>query len=73
MPKPDYKGAMQDLLEILATEPEPTNDTSKSSESTKAIQDVTLKSSETAYQFTDRDLTVVSSPRKQDQPTNSKK
>ena len=58
MPKPNYKRAEKRILALLETEPEPTNDTSKSSGSTKGIQDITQKSSETAYQFTDFDLTV---------------
>ena len=58
MQKPNYKKALQGLLAILETEPEPTESSSKSSGTTKGVQDVTQKSSETAYQFTDFDLTV---------------
>ena len=58
MPKPNYKRAEKRILALLETEPEPTNDTSKSSETTQGIKDVTAESSEYAYQFTDFDLTV---------------
>ena len=56
--KPDYKKALQGVLAILETEPEPTDNSSKSSETDKGIQDITQESSEIAYQFTDHDLTV---------------
>ena len=58
MSKPNYKRAEKRILALLETEPEPTNDTSKLSESTQGIKDVTAESSEYAYQFTDFDLTV---------------
>ena len=54
MPKPDYEGAMQDLLEILETEPK-----SEVSSDNNKIIDVTEESSETAYQFTKNDLLVI--------------
>ena len=54
MPKPDYQGAMQDLLEILETEPK-----SEASSGNNKIIDVTEESSETAYQFTKNNLLVI--------------
>ena len=54
MKKPDYKGAMQDLLEILGPEPEP-----KSNSSNNKIIDVTEESLGTVYQFTEHDLLVI--------------
>ena len=54
MPKPDYEGAMQDLLEILETEPK-----SEVSSDNNKIIDVTEQSSETAYQFRKNDLLVI--------------
>ena len=54
MPKPDYEGAMQDLLEILETEPK-----SEASSDNNKIIDVTEEFLETAYQFTKNDLLVI--------------
>ena len=54
MPKPDYEGAMQDLLEILETEPK-----SEVSSDNNKIIDVTEEFLETAYQFTKNDLLVI--------------
>ena len=61
MKKPDYKGAMQDLLEILATVPEPTTPSSNN-----RIIDVTEDSLGTVYQFTENDLLVIKDTSKGD-------
>ena len=58
MPKPDYKRAAIELSKILKAAEKRSGNSSKSSETTKGIKDVTAESSETAYQFTDFDLTV---------------
>ena len=71
--KPDYKKALQGVLAILETEPEPTDNSSKSSETTQCIKDVTAESSEYAYQFTDFDLTVFkNAPAEDDGDKNNK-
>ena len=54
MPKPDYKGAENDILALLETVPEPTTPSSNNK-----IIDVTEESLETAYQFTENDLLVI--------------
>jgi len=58
MPKPDYKRATIELSKILKAAEKRRGISSKSSETTQVIKDVTGESSETAYQFTDFDLTV---------------
>ncbi len=58
MPKPDYKRAAIELSKILTAAEKRRGSASKSSETTQGIKDVTAESSETAYQFTDFDLTV---------------
>ena len=58
MPKPDYKRAAIELSKILNAAEKRRGISSKSSETTQGIKDVTEESSETAYQFTDFDLTV---------------
>ena len=58
MPKPDYKRAAIELSKILKAAEKRRGISSKSSETTQVIKDVTEESSETAYQFTDFDLTV---------------
>ncbi len=58
MPKPNYKKAIAELSVILKAARKRRGLSSKSSGTTKGVQDVTQKSSETAYQFTDFDLTV---------------
>ena len=58
MPKPDYKRAVIELSKILKAAEKRRGISSKSSETTQGIKDVTEESSETAYQFTDFDLTV---------------
>jgi len=58
MPKPDYKRAVIELSKILKAAEKRREISSKSSETTQVIKDVTEESSETAYQFTDFDLTV---------------
>ena len=58
MPKPDYKRAVIELSKILKAAKKRRGLPSKSSETTQVIKDVTEESSETAYQFTDFDLTV---------------
>ena len=56
--KPDYKKAIQELSKILKAAEKRRDNSSKSSETDKGIQDITQESSEIAYQFTDHDLTV---------------
>ena len=58
MPKPDYKRAAIELSKILKATEKRRGISSKSSKTTQVIKDVTEESSETAYQFTDFDLTV---------------
>ena len=58
MPKPDYKRAVIELSKILKAAEKRRGISSKSSETTQFIKDVTEETSETAYQFTDFDLTV---------------
>ena len=58
MPKPDYKRAVIELSKILKAAEKRRGISSKSSETTQFIIDVTEEISETAYQFTDFDLTV---------------
>ena len=58
MPKPNYKEAMRRLSATLKAAEKRRGSSLKSSGTTKGVQDVTQKSSETAYQFTDFDLTV---------------
>ena len=53
MKKPNYKKANEELMKLLALEPEP-----KRASLENKIIDVTNESSEVAYQFTDRDLTI---------------
>ena len=66
MARPNYKEAMRRLSATLKAAEKRRGLSSKSSGTTKGVQDVTQKSSEIAYQFTDHDLTVVSSPKDQD-------
>lgn len=58
MKKPNYKKALKGLMDILKTESESPDISSTSSKTTNEIEDVTQKSSDTNYQFTDHDLTV---------------
>ena len=58
MSKPNYKKAAIELSKILKAAEKRRGISSKSSETTQGIKDVTEESSETAYQFTDFDLTV---------------
>ena len=58
MSKPNYKRAAIELSKILKAAEKRRGISSKSSETTQGIKDVTEESSETAYQFTDFDLTV---------------
>ena len=53
MKKPNYKKANEELMKLLASEPEPKRTLSKNT-----IIDVTKESSEMAYQFTEYDLTI---------------
>ncbi|ODS30865.1 MAG: hypothetical protein SCARUB_04014 [Candidatus Scalindua rubra] len=59
MPKPDYKRAAIELSKILKDAEKRKGLPSKPSVTEQAIEDVTEESSETAYQFTDLDLTVI--------------
>jgi hypothetical protein len=52
--KPNYKKANEELMKLLASEPEPKRASSKNT-----IIDVTKESSEIAYQFTEYDLTII--------------
>ena len=73
MPKPDYKRAVIELSKILKAAEKRRGISSKSSETTQVIQDVTEESSETAYQFTDFDLTVFkNAPVEDDGDKNNK-
>jgi len=54
MKKPNYKKANEELMKLLASEPEPKRTSSKNT-----IIDVTKESSEIAYQFTENDLTII--------------
>ena len=54
MKKPNYKKANEELMKLLASEPEP-----KRTSSENKIIDVTKESSEIAYQFTENDLTII--------------
>ena len=54
MKKPNYKKANEELMKLLASEPEP-----KRTSSENTIIDVTKESSEIAYQFTEYDFTVI--------------
>ena len=56
MKKPNYKKAYEELMKLLASVPEP-----KRTSSENTIIDVTKESSEIAYQFTDKDLTIIKS------------
>ena len=58
MSKPNYKEAMRRLSVTMKAAEKRRGSSSKSSETTQGIKDVTAESSETAYQFTDFDLTV---------------
>ena len=73
MPKPNYKKALKGLMEILEDARKRRGLPSKSSETTQVIKDVTGESSETAYQFTDFDLTVFkNAPVEDDGDKNNK-
>ena len=54
MKKPNYKKANEELMKLLASEPEP-----KRISSENKIIDVTKESAEIAYQFTEYDLTII--------------
>jgi len=58
MSKPNYKEAMRRLSVTMKAAEKRRGNSLKSSQTTKGAKDVTQKSSETAYQFTDFDLTV---------------
>ncbi|MDP6229606.1 MAG: hypothetical protein QF765_02730 [Candidatus Marinimicrobia bacterium] len=58
MPKPDYKGAVKRLRKLLDEVEEKRKREGKAVRQKGQIVDVTKESSETAYQFTDFDLTV---------------
>jgi len=78
MPKPNYKRAAIELSKILKAAEKRRGISSKSSETTQGIKDVTEESSETAYQFTDFDLTVFKNEPAEDDgveitPTQRKK
>ena len=54
MKKPNYKKANEELMKLLALEPEPKRTSSKNT-----IIDITKESSENAYEFTENDLTII--------------
>jgi hypothetical protein len=54
MKKPDYKGAVRDLMALLDTIPEPKEPTPKT-----IIKDVTNEHLGTSYQFSEHDLTII--------------
>ena len=54
MKKPNYKKANEELMKLLASEPEP-----KRMPSENKIIDLTEASSETVYQFTEYDITII--------------
>ena len=58
MPKPDYKRAAKQLMKLLNEVEEKRKREGKAVRQKGQIVDVTEESSETAYQFTDFDLTV---------------
>jgi hypothetical protein len=58
MPKPDYKGAVIRIRKLLDEVEEKRKREGKAVRQKGQIVDVTKESSETAYQFTDFDLTV---------------
>ena len=58
MPKPDYKGAVIRIRKLLDEVEEKRKREGKAVRQKGQIVDVTEESSETAYQFTDFDLTV---------------
>ena len=58
MPKPDYKRAAKQLMKLLNEVEEKRKREGKPVRQKGQIIDVTEESSETAYQFTDFDLTV---------------
>ena len=73
MSKPNYKRAAIELSKILKAAEKRRGSSSKSSETAQGIKDVTEESSETAYQFTDFDLTVFkNAPAEDDGDKNNK-
>ena len=73
MPKPDYKRAAIELSKSLKAAEKRKGLPLKSSETNQNIKDVTEESSETAYQFTDFDLTVFkNAPAADDGDKNNK-
>ncbi len=73
MPKPNYKRAVIELSKILKAAEKRRGISSKSSETTQGIKDVTEESSETAYQFTDFDLTASKNAPAEDDGDNNNK
>jgi hypothetical protein len=73
MPKPDYKGAVKRLIKLLDEVEEKRKREGKAVRQKGQIVDVTEESSETAYQFTDFDLTVFkNAPAEDDGDKNNK-
>ena len=72
MPKPDYKRAAIELSKSLKAAEKRKGLPLKSSETNQNIKDVTEESSETAYQFTDFDLTVFKSAPVEDDSDENK-
>ena len=64
--RPNYKRAIQELSMILKAAEKRRDNSSRSSETDKGIQDITQESSEIAYQFTEHDLLVIKDTSKGD-------
>ena len=64
--RPNYKRAIQELSVILKAAEKRRDNSSRSSETDKGIQDITQESSEIAYQFTEHDLLVIKDTSKGD-------
>tara|TARA_B100000745_G_C19934825_1_gene314884 strand:+ start:359 stop:571 length:213 start_codon:yes stop_codon:yes gene_type:complete len=62
--RPNYKRAIQELSVILKAAEKRRDNSSRSSETDKGIQDITQESSEIAYQFTEHDLLVIKGNKK---------
>ena len=73
MKRPNYKRAAKELMKILDEVKERKGEEGKAVRQKGQIVDVTEESSETAYQFTDLDLTVFkNAPAEDDGDKNNK-
>jgi hypothetical protein len=66
MKKPDYKGAVRDLMALLETIPEQKGSTHKTK-----IKDVTNEYLGTSYQFSNNDLTIFRDKSDQNKSNNN--